>query len=211
MWVPAYLFVPFFYDTNSLSFLAVYSITLQIQLWGVIAYNFYFTVEFTYILKKMYTGSTVQGISVRKAKILATKSIIHCFTSSIANILYVYVPDNGGRLYNIIILAGIHFLFNFKIEKVHKYTQHLKESLGKGSVSTSLNKVYVTSTNVSAGSSFLRNETSRLNHLSKYPNSPAQSSRNLQVDSISQPNSKRGFLNFSSKSISNHRKLSLFS
>jgi hypothetical protein len=148
-WAPAYLIVPFFYDTNSVSFLNVYGITLQIQLWGAIAYNFYFTFEFAFILTKMYSSSTVQGTSVNKAKIIAIKSIIHCFTSSIANILYVYVPVIGNGLYNIIILAGIHFLFNYKIEKTHRYISKISQSF-RGSKHIQIikpTKVYVEGSN----------------------------------------------------------------
>lgn len=126
MWAPAYLIVPFFYDTNSISFMKVYGTTLQIQLWGVIAYNFYFTLEFAFILKKIYSKSTI--VETSKPKIIAIKSIIHCITSSIANVVYVFIPGIGLGLYNIIILAGIHFLFNYKIEKTYRYVHNIYQA-----------------------------------------------------------------------------------
>jgi hypothetical protein len=116
-WLPAYTIYPFFFDVNSIEFLNVYlTILLPIEGWAVIAYNFYFTAEFTVLLYRIYSKSTVLTTSSKRAMIIAYKSIIHCFTSSLANLLYVYIPIYGVLLYCIIIVLGLHFLFNFKVE-----------------------------------------------------------------------------------------------
>jgi hypothetical protein len=128
LWLPAYFIVPFFYDVNSVPFQDVYTITVQLQLFAAIAYNFYFTIEFGLILKSIYSKSTIQGASLKKAKIIAIKSIIHCVTSSVANVVYVYVPVLGDALYNVLIIAGIHFLFNYKLERNNQYMINLYQS-----------------------------------------------------------------------------------
>lgn len=130
-WASAYLIVPFFFDTNSERFLEGYDVTLQIQLWGAIAYNFYFTIEFARILNKIYSKSTIRNDSVIRAKIIALKSLTHCFLSITANLLYVYEPRLGNGTYNIIILTSMHFLFNYKIEKTDRYISNLHKEFNK--------------------------------------------------------------------------------
>mmetsp|Transcript_12515 Transcript_12515/g.12130 ORF Transcript_12515/g.12130 Transcript_12515/m.12130 type:complete len:345 (-) Transcript_12515:324-1358(-) len=128
-WSIGYLLVPFFADTNSLEFLVYYDVLLEIQLWGAIAYNCYFTLEFALILRKVYTNFGVRNESVKSAKIIALKSIAHCCLSSTANILYVYDLERGNGLYNIITLFSMHFLFNYKIEKTQVYISNLHDQL----------------------------------------------------------------------------------
>lgn len=118
-WVPAFLFIPLFYDVNSISFLDVYNKLLLLQLIGAIVYMVYFTLEFSIVLYGFYHNSVIDSHVLRKHKIIATKSILHCFTSIIGNVLYVYIPIFGPLLYSIFIIAGIHFLFNFKIERYY--------------------------------------------------------------------------------------------
>ena len=57
-WLPAQTIVPFFYDTNSTTFNTVYTITLAIDSWGNVLYNFYFSVHFLLILRKLFGPST---------------------------------------------------------------------------------------------------------------------------------------------------------
>lgn len=57
-WLPAQTIVPFFYDTNSTTFTSVYTITLAINTWGAVLYNFYFSIYFLLILRKLFGTST---------------------------------------------------------------------------------------------------------------------------------------------------------
>lgn len=75
LWVPTYTIVPFFYDTNSVSFNNVYYWTLEIQIYGNLAYNFYFSVEFGHILYKIYFDPTFKYSN--QVYNISVKSIIH--------------------------------------------------------------------------------------------------------------------------------------
>ena len=57
-WLPAQTIVPFFYNTNSTAFISVYTITFAIDGWGNVLYNFYFSVHFLLILRKLFRPST---------------------------------------------------------------------------------------------------------------------------------------------------------
>jgi len=117
-WFPTYVIIPFFYDTNSDTFIFVNGYVLPICCWATIAYNSYFTGEFANVLYK--AGRVSKGVSntsqSKKVKIIAMKSILHCMTSSAANIFYAYVPVLGVLIYCIMLIFACHFLFNFKIE-----------------------------------------------------------------------------------------------
>lgn len=71
LWVPTYTIIPFFYDTSSVSFNNVYYWALEVQIYGNLAYNFYFSIEFGIILYKIYFdpsfkySSQVHNISVK--------------------------------------------------------------------------------------------------------------------------------------------------
>jgi hypothetical protein len=116
-WVPAYLFYPLFFYVNSLDYYVVYLQLLLIQLIGATVYIGYFTIEFSLVLYSFYNSFSVSSAILKKHKVLAIKSILHCFTSIIANVLYEYVPIFGPLLYNLFIIGGIHFLFNSKLDK----------------------------------------------------------------------------------------------
>ena len=57
-WLPAQTIVPFFYNTNSITFNSIYTVTLAIDSWGNVLYNFYFSVYFLFILRKLFGPST---------------------------------------------------------------------------------------------------------------------------------------------------------
>jgi len=122
-WLPTYTVYPFFVDTNSASFLEASIFLLGIDGWGSIAYNFYFTVEFTVVLYKVsFEGPGSNSRTQEAVKMIAYKSIIHCVTSSLAILVYVYIPVYGVLIYSIIIICMLHFLFNFKVEKLVRTT-----------------------------------------------------------------------------------------
>jgi hypothetical protein len=56
-WLPYYTILPFFYDCNSTEAISVYSITLQIEAWSIVVYNFYFTLEFSNVLYMTFFAS----------------------------------------------------------------------------------------------------------------------------------------------------------
>jgi len=116
-WLPAYTIVPFFYDTNSNTFWIVYNNLLLIQGWGAVLFNFYFTLEFVVFLQRANFRSPANISSrVSRNKLIAVKSIIHCITSSVANLIAMYFLVEGALVYIISIPLGLHFLFNCKTE-----------------------------------------------------------------------------------------------
>ena len=56
-WLPAQTIIPFFYDCNSDTFNTYFPITLAIDSWGNVVYNFYFTFHFLFILYKLFGPS----------------------------------------------------------------------------------------------------------------------------------------------------------
>mmetsp|Transcript_15745 Transcript_15745/g.15100 ORF Transcript_15745/g.15100 Transcript_15745/m.15100 type:complete len:384 (-) Transcript_15745:108-1259(-) len=120
----AIMFLPFSVDLNSenaqLGDVVIrFRLGLAIQTWGIIAYNIYFTLVFSYIgytsVKKMINQRS------NSMKWIIIKNLCHCVTSSVATILLHFSYANGTfffdyNMYNMMIVFGIHFLFNFKIE-----------------------------------------------------------------------------------------------
>ena len=120
-WFPMYSIVPFFYDTNNAAIVENYFITLSVQVWGTVAYNFYFTIEFAIILRNINSGKASQTDTLKKSSklraIISIKSIIHCMASSLASLIYLYIPAVGNPIYVIMIISGMHILFNSRVEK----------------------------------------------------------------------------------------------
>ena len=75
LWIPTYTFIPFFYNTNSVSFNNIYYWALQVQIYGCMAYNFYFSLEFGRILYKISFDPTFK--SSPQVFSISVKSIIH--------------------------------------------------------------------------------------------------------------------------------------
>ena len=120
-WFPLYSFVPFIWNVNTKSSIYAYSIMLPIQVWGTVAYNFYFTFEFAIILRNISNGKGCQTDTLKRTAnlraLISIKSIMHCISSSVASLVYLYYPVLGAPIYIIIIVLGMHFLFNSKVEK----------------------------------------------------------------------------------------------
>jgi hypothetical protein len=136
-WAVTFTIVPFFYDTNTDFYTNVYyPYTNYLYSYGTLAFNVYFTVQFGLILRKLYrpiiaarsadeceeddripTSESSIARSISRMKVISIKSLIHCVTSSVASVLYTESPDAGYPMYNIIIILGLHLLFNCKIEK----------------------------------------------------------------------------------------------
>jgi len=116
-WLPAYTIAPYFVDTNSREFWACYKVMLSIQGWGSIVFNFFFTVEFLMFLKRSRASNCLPTSKAdRRNNRIAMKSIIHCMTSSGANFAANYSLVECTLVYLIVIPAGLHILFNSKIE-----------------------------------------------------------------------------------------------
>jgi len=131
-WLPTYTVVPFFYNTNSNTFWEVYNKLLKIQGWGAVLFNFYFTLKFVVFLNRA-TPRNEGNISNRvfRSKILAMKSIVHCFTSSVANIVAMYFLMEGALAYICLIPLGLHCLFNCKIDIFFDFEQIAHASRAK--------------------------------------------------------------------------------
>ena len=119
-WFPIYSIIPFFLDTNGDAVAYYYFITLSIQVWGTLAYNAYFTIEFSLILRSIRRGKANQTSALRRTAnfrtMISIKSIIHCITSSTASMLYLFIPVIGNPIYLLMIILGMHLLFNAHIE-----------------------------------------------------------------------------------------------
>ena len=145
-WAPFYSIVPFFYDTNSSCLTYVYMVTLSIQVWGSVAYNFYFTLEFSIILRAISTSKAAQTATLQRTAnlraMISVKSIIHCMTSSLASLIYLYIPGVGNPIYVTIIILGMHLLFNVSVEKQFPLLQSVcLKILSNGIFPTSRNAV----------------------------------------------------------------------
>ena len=145
-WAPFYSIVPFFYNTNSSNLTYVYLVTLSIQVWGTVAYNFYFTLEFSIILRAISASKAAQTTALQRTAnlraIISVKSIIHCMTSSIASLIYLYIPGVGNPIYVMTIILGMHLLFNISIEKEFpQFQSFCLKILSNGIFSTSWNAV----------------------------------------------------------------------
>jgi len=123
-WIFLFTIIPFFEDTNSASFWMVAPNFLELFVWGSYVYNLYFTVEFAYFIYKVNSNVPANAAKGRMSatSIIAWKSIIHCATSSLAVWLNVRIPIIGILWYSIIIVSSLHFLFNFKIEKMFGFS-----------------------------------------------------------------------------------------
>jgi hypothetical protein len=111
------IFLPLFINTNDVRFDKLREKIRDAEIWGTIAYNIYFTLCFAGIGYSFIRKTNQQSNNL---KWIVIKSLCHCVTSSIANILLFYSnPDTyffDYAMYNMMIMFGIHFLFNFKIE-----------------------------------------------------------------------------------------------
>jgi hypothetical protein len=109
-------FLPLFLDMNSTIGAYFGQYAFMIVLWGTIGYNLYFTAEFLYLAHDLNKKQTPFTENQNGLKCIIYKNLVHCATSSIANIiLYYYSPFNV-IMFNMVIVFGIHFLFNYKIE-----------------------------------------------------------------------------------------------
>lgn len=122
-WWPVYWLIPFFCNVNegNMTEFPVYG--NKICCIGNIFFNAYYTFRFSrtlYLVSSKATSTDTR--QTKRVKIIAIKSIIHCCTSCFANIWadFVQLPDisSGFTIYSIIIIIGLHFLFNFKIENL---------------------------------------------------------------------------------------------
>jgi len=111
MWEAAFTIVPFFCDVNSNAlFIHVNNVIYALSTWLTVAYNVYFVLAFSktvYLIAKKSTGTNI--------KIIAVKGVMHCMSSSCANI-YGADSNLGALLFLMWVPTSLHFLFNFKIE-----------------------------------------------------------------------------------------------
>jgi hypothetical protein len=117
-----YTFLPLFVDMN-LQPDPVNAIYV-LNSWVTIGYNLYFTYEFSRIgyhfiqKSKQLNSNSSTSKGLKRIVIL---SLCHCLTSSVANAL-IYFSDTfqtfyfDSSMYNLMLVFGIHFFFNFKIE-----------------------------------------------------------------------------------------------
>jgi len=120
IWAPAYSILPFFCNINSVSFWNVYGELCVVSGYLVLVYNLYFTFEFAFALHISATKTAVatgESAAAQRIKAVAIKSIFHCINSSIWNIVSSYWLGIGNLLFVVFIPFGIHFLFNYKLER----------------------------------------------------------------------------------------------
>ena len=118
---PAYNIVPAFYNTNSTFCTYAFSVATACSTACIVAYNFYFTFQFSKILLFIYNPLLMRlqtpFHALEKIKWVGLRSIGHCFTSSLAAVLYVVFPHWGRMAQEMAIVAGMHFWFNMTIER----------------------------------------------------------------------------------------------
>lgn len=111
-------FLPLFVDMNTAYLIAFIDEVFTLQIWGTIAQNIYFTFVFSYLGYNFIQKRKHSSLGSDNFKWIVIKSLIHCVTSSVANALVYTWSDFffGPNMYNILIVFGIHFLFNYKVE-----------------------------------------------------------------------------------------------
>jgi hypothetical protein len=131
-WFPSQTIIPFFYNENSVYYNYLFNITLAIASWSILAYNFYFTIHFGWILYRVFErakgNSTSMGpvlvlTSYRITQVIAVKSIGHCITSSFGSLLLSYQPGINNVLYCMVIVVGMHFWFNYTNNRVPLFNE----------------------------------------------------------------------------------------
>jgi hypothetical protein len=136
-------FLPLFLDMNS-TFGAYFGLyVFIIVLWGTIGYNLYFTAEFLYLAHHLNKKQEAFTDNLNVLKWITYKSLIHCATSSIANLLLYWYLSFDAIMFNMVIVFGIHFLFNYKIENsfvVTKIHTHRRNSLIKRNSIEAINR-----------------------------------------------------------------------
>jgi hypothetical protein len=108
----------------------------MIVLWSTISYNLYFTAEFLYLAHDLNKKQTPFTENQNGLKFIIYKSLVHCATSSIANIILYYYPPFNVIMFNMVIVFGIHFLFNYKIENSCVVTRVLDSQMFRTSRSS---------------------------------------------------------------------------
>jgi hypothetical protein len=90
-WLPKWIIVPFFSTPGNEDYIDAYFVMDQMSYYGNIAYNFYFTVQFTRVLLIMTrnTRDLRTGLKQKNNRtiILIGKGIGHCVTSTLAALL----------------------------------------------------------------------------------------------------------------------------
>lgn len=115
-------FLPFFFDVNNDMVYARYcSAVFLVMLWGTIAFNIHFTFVFSYLGYDLIQKNNRSCRQTNNVKWIIFKSLCHCVTSSIVNglVYFSYTYNTfyfDSIMYNMVIVFGIHFFFNFKIE-----------------------------------------------------------------------------------------------
>lgn len=129
-------FLPLFADmNNNVVFIDFGKYVYIINTWGTILYDVYFTVLFSYLAYICIQKSNSFARRSNDVEWIIFKSLCHCVTSTVANAL-IYFSETyttflfDSSMYNIMIVFGIHFFFNFKIEK----WSFMKQLLGNRNV-----------------------------------------------------------------------------
>lgn len=106
---PNYYFFPIRQNVNTTAspYTAAYSTNEQLLSCFIELNNVYFTLEFAYFLCK-YKGSRYDAFYI-----ISIKSIIHCFTSVLANELKYHIPIYDDSVFPMLIVLNLHFLFNY--------------------------------------------------------------------------------------------------
>jgi len=120
-WVPVYTFVPCFLDTNATHFQYVYEILLLIWGWGSVGYNLLFTILFIRIifhsqlsLAELSGRSLAARHTAVKINRISSRSIVHCITSCVVNVVATYGGQEGDLVFMTVTPLCMHFLFNYK-------------------------------------------------------------------------------------------------
>lgn len=117
-WIPVYTLIPFFMDVNSVSFNKVNYNFILLQSWAGVAFNFYFSVEFVNILNEWRRGKYGNITWTDKKIMVSIKSLVHCCITGATGVLWLWYPAWGPIAYSWSILICLHFLFNWKVDRL---------------------------------------------------------------------------------------------
>jgi len=174
-WFFKWNIVPFFSSPSNLIYIDAFFILDRISYYGIIVFNFLFTIGFVFELVKISdkAPNAKAGKDRTRTRLLIASAIGHCVTSSFASLYRTLITTDFATFpeWLFILIVGLHVWFNMKIEKFYGYVSGF--TLKSGSNSKKSEMFLSIHKNISRGSSVAppSQPPSLTNSLTKKPDS----------------------------------------
>jgi len=126
--------IPFFCSPENVMYINSFYYLDLISYYGVIFYNFLFTIAFVRELVKHYSSSYIINSRIRNRMcLLIINGIGHCITSSFANLYRTLDVNNLASfpLWMFVLIVGMNVWFNIKIELFWIYVSNQEKNVYK--------------------------------------------------------------------------------